>query len=155
MKTNFFQLMSLLLVMLITGVFWGTWFTLTRSIDNFEPECFLAIGKAIIHNVAWPMRIMMPLGIISAGVLTWLMRKEKITLYFTAASLILLIITLIITVAIEVPIDNQIKTWNVDTLPANWQDLRYRWNIFHTIRTFTSISSFVCLSVGIIRNKQA
>ena len=40
--------------MLITGVFWGTWFTLTRSIESFSSEEFVHIGKVIIANVAVP-----------------------------------------------------------------------------------------------------
>jgi len=38
---------SLFLLMLITGVFWGTWFTLTRSIESFPAEEFIHIGKVI------------------------------------------------------------------------------------------------------------
>jgi hypothetical protein len=33
-------LVSLFFLMLITGVFWGTWFTLTRSIESFSPDEF-------------------------------------------------------------------------------------------------------------------
>jgi hypothetical protein len=57
---------------------------------------------------------------------------------------------LIITVAVEVPIDNQIKTWTETTVPSNWESLRQRWDAFHSLRTFTSIASFVFLGWGII-----
>ena len=33
-----------------------------------------------------------------------------------------MVITLIITVGVEVPIDNQIKTWTTETLPADWME---------------------------------
>jgi hypothetical protein len=55
--TNF---VALFLLALVAGVFWGTWFTLTRSIETFSPAEFIHIGKTIIANVAWPMRILMP-----------------------------------------------------------------------------------------------
>jgi hypothetical protein len=61
-----------------------------------------------------------------------------------------MVITLIITVAVEVPIDNQIKTWTEATVPGNWDSLRQRWDVFHTIRTFTSIASFGFFSWGIM-----
>ena len=51
---------------------------------------------------------------------------------------------------VEVPIDNQIKTWTASTVPDNWTELRARWGTFHTLRTFTSILSFVFLSIGTV-----
>ena len=63
MKRIILSNLSLVLVMLVTGVFWGTWFTLTRSLDAFSAKNFLCIGKTIISNVAVPMSIIMPLTI--------------------------------------------------------------------------------------------
>ncbi|HET7178712.1 MAG TPA: hypothetical protein VFI14_03270, partial [Chryseosolibacter sp.] len=57
-------LVTLFLLMLVTGVFWGTWFTLTRSLESFSSDEFTHIGKVIIANVAWPMRILMPATIL-------------------------------------------------------------------------------------------
>jgi hypothetical protein len=37
-----------------------------------------------------------------------------------------------VTLSVEVPIDNEIKTWTTGTLPADWQGIRARWAIFHT-----------------------
>lgn len=142
--------LSLVLVMLVTGVFWGTWFTLTRSLHVFPPDNFIRIGKTIIGNVAWPMRILMPATVLT---LVWLCVntiKLRPSFYFFLGSFLLMLITLLITVAVEVPIDNQIKTWTVSTIPDNWTALRNTWDIFHTLRTFTSILSFVSLSIGVV-----
>jgi hypothetical protein len=59
-----------------------------------------------------------------------------------------MIIALVITVAIEVPIDNMIKVWTVETLPSDWRALRDRWEFYHVIRTFVSIVAFGCLLAG-------
>jgi hypothetical protein len=61
-----------------------------------------------------------------------------------------MVATLIITVAVEVPIDNQIKTWTEATVPANWESLRHTWDEFHTTRTLTSIASVVFFAWGMI-----
>jgi uncharacterized membrane protein len=136
--------------MLVTGVFWGTWFTLTRSIEEFPPDNFIRIGKTIISNVAWPMRILMPATLLSLLWLCIATRRDKPSFYFLVTSLILMVMALVITVAIEVPIDNQIKTWTLETLPENWTALRSQWSEFHTLRTFVSILGFVSLSVGVV-----
>jgi uncharacterized membrane protein len=152
MKKGVLYCVCLVLVMLVTGVFWGTWFTLTRSLDQFPPDNFIRIGKTIIANVAWPMRILMPLTLVALLWLSWTSRQQRPTFYFFLGSLTLMVITLIITVGVEVPIDNQIKTWTTETLPADWMDLRSRWNQFHTLRTVTSLLSFILLSIGVTRD---
>ncbi len=146
--------MNLILVMLVTGVFWGTWFTLTRSLDVFPADNFIRIGKTIISNVAWPMRILMPFTLLSLLWLCLITAKIRPSFYFFAGSFLLMVITLLITVVVEVPIDNQIKTWTASTVPDNWTALRTTWNIFHTLRTITSVFSFVFLSIGIVTDRK-
>ena len=95
---------SLFFLMLITGVFWGTWFTLTRSIEMFSPDEFTHIGKVIIANVALAIRIIMPSGIVLTIWSLWLCIQKQSTGYYTGVlSLVLLIATLLITVLILVP----------------------------------------------------
>jgi len=145
------EFISLVLASLVMGVFWGTWFTLTRSIPDFSPAEFIHIGKTIIANVAVPMAIIMPATLLFMLIAILLSRRiNRRSFYLYLISSLLMVITLIITVAVEVPIDNQIKTWTEATVPSNWESLRQRWDIFHSIRTFTSIASFGYLSWGIM-----
>jgi uncharacterized membrane protein len=149
------QLITGLLLILVTGLFWGTWFSLSRTMYELSPEIFIAIGKQIIKNVALPMSIIMPASII--GLLTLFIRSWKtksIYFYCIFITLLLFIIALIITVAVEVPMDNQIKTWSAATRPFNWQYIRNRWEHYHTIRTFVSLSGMVFFLVAIMNGKQ-
>lgn len=155
MNRRLLKSVALLLVMLVTGVFWGTWFTLTRSIDVFPADNFIRIGKTIISNVAGPMRVLMPATLLILVWLGFVSRRDRPSFYFYIASFILMVIALVITVAVEVPIDNQIKTWTPETLPENWTALRSRWSMFHTLRTFTSILGFVSLSAGVVMSPEA
>lgn len=148
---NIIQFIALILLMLITGIFWGTWFSLSRSIEKISPESFLENGRIFIKNLAIPMRILMPLTIlfmIASTILSGL--KEAGGFYLDIISLTLIILTLLITLLVEVPIDNQIKTWTASTLPADWESLRSKWQLFHTIRTFTSIGSFIFLLASVL-----
>ena len=51
---------------------------------------------------------------------------------------------------VEVPIDQQIKRWTVATLPANWRQLRDRWEWFHVVRTLTAIAGLALLVGGAV-----
>jgi uncharacterized membrane protein len=152
MKLKTIEFISLILASLVMGVFWGTWFTLTRSIPDFSAAEFIHIGKTIMNNVAVPMSIIMPATLLLMLIAVLLSRRlHKYSFYLYAISFLLMVITLIITVGVEVPLDNQIKTWTETSIPANWESLRQKWDQFHTMRTFTSIASVGFFALGIIK----
>ena len=110
MKRKLIYFSALFLLMLTTGVFWGTWFTLTRSLETFSLEEFIHIGKVIISNVALPMRVIMPSGILLMLLSVWFNPYKKTKgFYLGVLSLGLIILTLLITLIVLVPIDNEIK----------------------------------------------
>ncbi len=147
-------LISLFFLLLITGVFWGTWFTLTRSIESFSPDEFTHIGKVIIDNVAIPMRIIMPTGILLVIGSLWISKqKNGVGFYMGVLSLLLIIATLLITVLILVPIDNAIKEWTSATIPLDFEKIRYKWKTYHAIRTFISLTSFASFAVFTLSDK--
>jgi hypothetical protein len=143
MKFKILYFLSICLLMLVTGVFWGTWFTLTRSLPAFSTEEFLHIGKVIIQNVAVPMRFLMPSCILFMLLALWFHpQKKPLQFYSGITSFVLIVVTLLITLLALVPIDNEIRDWTAQTVPANFDAIRARWELFHSIRTFTSLSSF-------------
>jgi hypothetical protein len=151
MKQKVLYFGALFLLMLITGVFWGTWFTLTRSIDSFSSGEFMHIGRVIIANVAIPMRIILPAGIVLVILSLWLYEGKKTAgFYFGILSLILIMAVLLITLTVLVPIDNSIKTWTISTLPSNWEIIQDKWKTFHAARTLASLISFASYSMFLI-----
>jgi uncharacterized membrane protein len=143
------QFISILLSALVTGVFWGTWLGLSRSIASLTPETFLTIGHAMIGNLGLVMAILMPAAILATlPVLFLLYRRRSGALYPTLAGFALFILALVVTLIVEVPIDNQIEAWTVASLPANWEQLRDRWELFHVIRTWVSVLGLALLILG-------
>jgi uncharacterized membrane protein len=141
-----------ILLVLVTGVFWGTWFSLSRSMDTFPPETFIVIGKQIMQNVAIGMGIMMPLGITGVVVLLLMAgKRKKAHFYWLLSTLMLFVLALAITLFIEVPIDNQIKTWTPDGLPTDWKAIRDRWQFYHTGRTFLCLAGIACFLMAVIK----
>jgi hypothetical protein len=113
------QFISIVLSALVTGVFWGTWLGLSRSMATLTPETFLTIGHTMIGNLGTVMAILMPAAILATlPVLFLLYRRRSWALYPTLAGFALFIIALLVTLIVEVPIDNQIEAWTVASLPA-------------------------------------
>lgn len=135
------QFICILLLFLTAGVMWGTWFSLSRSIQSIAPETFLGIGHAMIANLATPMSIIMPLGLLSLLPVLFLLFQQKrmAAFYLTLCGLACFVAVLGITLTVNVPIDNQITHWTIETLPQNWEMIRDRWEFHHALRTLASV----------------
>ena len=143
------QFISIMLSALVAGVFWGPWLGLSRSIADLSPEVFLAVGHTMIGNLAPIMPLLMPAAILSTIVSAFLLyRRRSTALYPTLAGLVLLLVALLVTLVVEVPIDRQIQSWTMESLPADWQQLRDRWESFHVIRTFAALLAVALLLAG-------
>jgi uncharacterized membrane protein len=149
MKLKAAQFFAIMLFALVTGVFWGTWFSLSRSISSISPETFLEIGKAFIRNLAIPMSILMPVSILS-GITALLLTPDKKSpmFHYTLAGCLLMVVAMIITLSVNVPIDNKIKVWTLDSLPSDWGQIRDHWERFHALRTFVSVASLGALVIA-------
>ena len=150
MKTRAAQATTIVLFALVMGVFWGTWFSLSRTMDQLSAETFLAVGHQMIRNLGGPMAILLPLSLLSALVTLALLwpHRHAAAFWWLAAGFLLMVAALAITLAVEVPIDNQIQSWTVATLPRDWRSIQSRWELFHTIRTFLSIAALVAATVS-------
>jgi uncharacterized membrane protein len=151
MTLKLFDLLAILLSALVTGVFWGPWLGLTRSMAAFEPEVFLAITHRLTRNLGSAMTLLMPLALLSIlPVLFLSFNKRPETFYLTLAGFGLFVVALLVTVLVEVPIVNRIRTWSVATLPADWRQFRDRWVRFHGVRIVAGIAGLALLVAGAI-----
>jgi uncharacterized membrane protein len=85
--------------------------------------------------------LMIATAVLSVVVVVVLFRRGATAAAWLAlAGLLALVGVIVVTLAVEVPIDNQVKTWTTATLPADWKEIRSRWATFHTLRTFLSLA---------------
>src|SRR4051812_120758 len=121
-----------MLYVLVAGVMWGTWLSLARTMTDYDADTFLADGQHMIDNLATVMAVLMIAAVlVGVAAVALLFRVGSTTAGWLAAlALLMMIGVLVITLAIEVPIDNQIKNWTTPTLPADWQEIRARWSAF-------------------------
>jgi uncharacterized membrane protein len=149
-KVRIAQATTIVLFALVMGVFWGTWFSLSRTMDQLSAETFVAVGHQMIQNLGLPMAILLPLALLSALVtlaLQWSGGRTP-AFWWLAAGFLLMVAALVITLAVEVPIDNQIETWTAATLPGDWRSIQTRWELWHTIRTFASIAAVIAATIS-------
>jgi len=141
------QFIAMLLFSLVSGVFWGTWFSLSRSMSAITPATFLEVGHTMIVNLGRPMSVLMPAALLSALVVAVLLvrRGQTRSSVFVVSAFVLLLAAMIITLMVNVPIDRQIQGWTTATLPADWSAIRDRWELYHGLRTLISLMALSSL----------
>ena len=118
---------------------------------TFTPDVFLAIVDRMNRNMAPVMTVLMPATVLSIiPVLIFSYQNQPRVFYLNIAAFVLFMIALAVTVFVEVPIVEEIATWTVSTLPANWQQRRDRWMKFHVIRVIAGFASLVFLVIAAI-----
>ena len=143
------QFINIFLLSLVTGVFWGTWLGLSRSMRSLSTSTFLEVAHAMIGNLGVIMAMLMPAAILSTlPVLYLLSRRRPKAFYATLVGLMLFVIALLITLLVEVPLDLQFQQWTLTNLPANWQQLRARWEFWHFIRSWVSVIGLALMLGG-------
>ena len=147
------QFVNVLLFALVMGVFWGTWFSLSRSMASIRPETFLEVGHTMIANLGGPMSVLMPAALVSSVILLIVLFRQRGGAAFNLAlvAFVLMIGALAVTLAVNVPIDYEINQWTATTLPPDWTITRDRWELYHTIRTFVSIAALGCAVASALR----
>jgi hypothetical protein len=134
----------LFLFALVVGVFWGTWFSLSRSIADISASTFLEVGHTMIANLGDPMAVLMPATLVSVvpALIGLYRRRRRASFSLMLVGAGLLVAALAITLSVNVPIDAAIDRWTVDTLPSDWMSIRNRWETYHAARTFVSMAGF-------------
>lgn len=154
MRLRELRLLAICLLILVSGVFWGTWFGLSRAMTSISAATYLEVGHTIFRNLAGPMSILFPAALLSMlGVLIGLFRQRRgkrlgWSFQLRLAGFLLFVAALVVTLRVNVPIDNQVKLWTIATLPADWQDVRERWQLFHALRTCLSLGGLALILVG-------
>ena len=140
------QFINILLSALVTGVFWGTWLGLSRSMSTFSADTFLTIADSMIGNLGTIMAILMPAAMLTTlPVLYLLYRRGSPAFYTTLVGFAFFVIALLVTLLVEVPLDMAFETWTTATLPANWEQLRDRWEWYHVLRSWVSVGGLALL----------
>src|ERR1043165_8145581 len=143
------QFINIFLLSLVTGVFWGTWLGLGRSMSSLSAATFLEVGHTMIGNLGTIMAILMPAAMLSTlPVLYLLYQRRPKRFYTTLIGFMLFVVALLISLLVEVPLDFQFQQWTMATLPGNWQQLRERWELFHFLRSWFAVIGLALLLAG-------
>lgn len=143
------------LATLLLGLMAGFFFAF--SID-VAPAMVSLSASSYIEAQQWINRVVRNLGfggvyfgsVISAfvpAVLALRASRRRLALAWVSVALVYFVAVFWVTRSINVPINDALALWNPHAPPANWADLRDRWNEANLWRTLASAACFVAAIV--------
>ena len=75
-------------------------------------------------------------------------RQAGRTRWLTLAAVVMFAVVLVTTLVVNLPINADQLTWDVQAPPADWASVRDRWQIAHAVRTGAALLAFGSLAVA-------
>jgi uncharacterized membrane protein len=80
-------------------------------------------------------------------VMSWFYSQSAFPWLCVAA--LIWVVVILFSLIFPVPLNNQVKQWDLNHLPSDWERVRSRWDFYNWFRVMLLMSAFVLLSVGL------
>lgn len=144
MTTRVIRFCNIVMVALVTGTIFGIW--IGYNPKDLSAPTFIEQQQNAILALNTLMPILGLITILLTLTSAFLQRKDKIAFSALVVASVFLIVSGLTTKFGNQPINSIVMTWDMNTPPNNWTELRNQWWIFHELRT---LSAFIglCLIV--------
>jgi len=144
---------SLLFVGLTAGAAYVVWFDYNPA--GMSSTFYVQHMQHAIHALTIPLPTIVLLGLLFTAVAAFQARKEPTVLYLLAIATACVLIVGLITRLGNIPINNQILTWNMESPPADWSELAEKWWRFQTARLILQASALCLVSSAALIRKSS
>ncbi|MEQ9814051.1 MAG: DUF1772 domain-containing protein [Azospirillaceae bacterium] len=144
----FVQFLAALLFSMVAGSVFGIW----RGYDptTYAAATFLEMHQGAVRGLNALLPGLALVSILLTLALTWLARGKGVVFWLYLGALLLMVGGGVVTRFFNQPINAHVMGWTLDSLPANWADLRAAWWNWHLVRTGLSIVAIALLLAAII-----
>ena len=120
-------------------------------ISCLEDTVHIQAAQTLAKVLGIVMSFWYPLTLLLALAVTFVGHTTRGTPWWLAlASTVLFALICVYSLLLPVPINNQVARWRPDTVPANWRDLRRRWDLLHAIRVVFLVIALILLVASCI-----
>lgn len=139
------RLIAILSSGVLAGILFGDRMGATFARPSLSASSFLQFQQ--IQHVHFA-RMMPPLTLVAiVGGLGWLSlvgaQRSPEQFWLVALATVAMVLAAALTLRVNIPINNQLMTWNVAAPPENMREIWSRWEKIHTIRTVLWLTAFV------------
>ena len=140
MSLNVVRFVFLLLLGLLVGTMFGIW-------AGFNPlglsaTAYVEQQQNAIRSLNTLLPLMGAACIVLAVWLAVVAKNERRTRLLLVAAVVCLLVAAVVTRSCNQPINAVVITWNAQSPPPQWAQLRAEWWQWHIVRTVAAIASF-------------
>jgi hypothetical protein len=146
MLRKFVIFAALLFNGLVAGAAFAIWIDYNPT--GMSPSFYAQKMQHAIRIFTVPLPTVVILAVLFAIASAVLARNDRSRFLLLVAASLCVIAVALITAFGNIPINNQIKTWNISSPPLNWGDLGWRWWYFQTARTLAAIGGLCFLIIA-------
>jgi uncharacterized membrane protein len=151
---NGLEMLFILLVLIInTALLTGNEFAVAAFIhpalsrENHQQNLLAIQCFARLYGNIMPIWMALTSGLHGlASIWAWFYASQTFP-WFLAATLIWAIV-IPFSLIFPVPLNNQVKAWDLNRLPSDWEAIRRRWDFYNWMRAILLVAAFVLLLIG-------
>jgi hypothetical protein len=142
----------LLLAMIATALPAGraVWTWLGENPRHVSGPVFVEFFQALDRGVALPMAITGIGAIILTALSAFLSRSDRTVMYLLITACVMSAVSAFVTIAMHLPINARIASWNPATLPPDYRDYLQSWWQWHHVRLFTTVASMLAVFSAVL-----
>ena len=142
------------------GIFAGflvTVLVLEATLRSYDASVYTQVRHVeLVHLDDLATALLAPALLATAVLIAVTIRSRAAGFWWTAAGLVLLVAVLVTTLVVNLPINADQLGWAVPAPPADWAQVRDRWQVAHAARTGAAVIAFACLiRAGSFRRRES
>ncbi|BAU47742.1 hypothetical protein SVA_1167 [Sulfurifustis variabilis] len=111
---------------------------------------FLDIHHVLLSRYGTVMGTIEVAALVLALVSLALVRRERPPFVANLVSVVALAVMLLVWAVFIYPINQEVATWTAVALPADWEQYRDRWHLWHAIRTGLALVAFGAFAISLL-----
>jgi len=145
------RIVALVCTGLAAGIFLGHRAGVSLAMPQLSPSSFVQLQQTIHKTFARMMPVLVIGAVLGSALWAVFLRGQWQTgeFWLVSGASLAMVCTLAMTLAVNVPINKQLMTWNASSPPSEWSTVWAPWERIHSIRTVLAIAAFTAEVVAL------
>ncbi len=149
------RLINLVLASVLVGNEFGSWAAVHPSLGTLPAQAQVQAEQAVTRRYGLLMPFLMAGTVVSClPVLSLIPNRRSTAFQATVAGIGCFLAMLGVTFAGNMPINRRVLEASPDAPPADWRELRARWDRWHTLRNALNFAGLGLLLAGVLSDER-
>jgi uncharacterized membrane protein len=136
---------------MLAGIFFGSRVGLERAMQTLDPSHFVKFQQGVHLRFVRFMPPFNGLALLAGGAWAWMLRSrpDPLASWLVTIATCGVALNFALTLAVSVPINNRLMTWDAAAPPTNLREIWAPWDRVNTVRTLVSAIALVLEAIAL------